>query len=594
MELTSSDTTTIAGESVNYTVGVSPVSPGGGVPVGTVQLQVDGIDVGSPVTLTGGSAVFPAVTSLLAGTHTITALYSGSTNFEDGSDSLSQSVAKADTTTIVTASPSPSAEGQNVSFVANVSAVAPGSGAPTGTIVFTANGDVIGAAELVDGPGGSEATLNLADLAPDSYNVVASYAGDTSYGASQSPPKSHTVIAGAAIVATSTVATSSVNPSIYGELVSFRAEVTADDGSTPTGLVQFSVDGTNIGGAVAVDGQGVAESAAVSSPDPGDHTVIVGFVPDAGFGSSGDIITQTVSAAGVDLTVESSDDNTSYGDPVTFTATVGSQQAGTGTPTGFVQFNVDGQPLGDAVELTDGEATSATLTDLAPGAHTVTVVYSGDIHFVSAITSLTQGVEQIGTATTLSVSTTTPNFGAPLELTATVTPDDTALGSPGGTVTFVDGGTTLGTVPLGAGAGSTGTASLTVSSLGGGSHSIKAVYSGTSAFTASESAPTTVTVARLATSIKAEAAVVKLLPLGLPLGQLRITLTAGNDPVAGAPIVFKVGSASVCTTTTNGSGVATCSASHLLVQLILANGYKASFAGDANYLPSTGNAGIIK
>jgi hypothetical protein len=40
--------------------------------------------------------------------------------------------------------------------------------------------------------------------------------------------------------------------------------------------------------------------------------------------------------------------------------------------------------------------------------------------------------------------------------------------------------------------------------------------------------------------------------------------------------------------------VATCSASHLLIQLVLFNGYKASFAGDANYLPSSGAAGIIK
>ena len=33
---------------------------------------------------------------------------------------------------------------------------------------------------------------------------------------------------------------------------------------------------------------------------------------------------------------------------------------------------------------------------------------------------------------------------------------------------------------------------------------------------------------------------------------------------------------------------------HLLVQLILFNGYKATYAGDADYLPSSGQAGIIK
>jgi hypothetical protein len=594
VQLDSSDTTTISGESVNFTAAVTPVAPGGGTPVGTVQLKVDGTEVGDPVDLTGGSAVFPPVTSLLAGNHTVAAVYSGSTDFEDGSDSVSQVVEQADTTTIVTASPSPSAEGQNVTFTANVSAVSPGSGSPTGTVVFTANGEVIGAAPLEDGAGGSEATVVLADLAPDSYSIVASYAGDTGFRAGESASISHTVLAGAAIVPTTTVATASTNPSTYGELITFRAEVTADDGSTPTGLVQFSVDGADVGGPVALDARGVAESASLASPDPGDHTVIAAFVPDVGFGSSGDIITQTVAAAGVDLDVESSASGGSYGAPVSFTATVGSRQVGTGTPTGFVQFNVDGQPLGNAVELTDGQAASPTVSDLEPGAHTVTVVYSGDIHFVPAITSLTQDVDRIGTTTTLTASTTSPTYGQSVALTATVAPADGALGAPGGTVSFVDGSTTLATVPVAPGPGATGTASLTLGTLGGGAHSITAVYSGTSSFAAGSSAPATVTVAKRATTIHAEAAVVRLLPLGLPLGQLRVTLTAGGAPVGGAPVVFRVGGATVCTTTTDGAGVASCSASHLLVQLILFNGYTASFAGDANRLPSAAQGVVLK
>jgi hypothetical protein len=594
VQLDSSDTSTVSGESVNFTAAVTPVAPGGGTPVGTVQLEVDGTEVGDPVELTGGSAVFPPVTSLLAGNHSVTAVYGGGTNFQDGSDTLAQAVEQADTTTIVTASPSPSAEGQNVTLAANVSAVAPGSGSPTGTITFTADGDVIGAAPLEAGPGGSEATITLADLPPDSYTVVASYDGDPGYRAGDSAPISHTVLAGVAIVPTTTVATSSTNPSTYGELITFRAAVTADDGSTPTGLVQFSVDGADVGAPVAVDGQGVAESPALASPDPGDHTVIAAFVPDVGFGSSGDIITQTVAAAAVDLTVEASASGTGYGEPVAFTAAVGSQQVGTGTPTGYVQFNVDGQPLGDAVELDDGEATSPTVSDLAPGSHTVTVVYSGDVHFAPAITSLTRDVERIGTSTALATSTTSPTYGQSVVLTATVTPADDALGAPGGTVSFVDGSTTLATVPVAPGAGATGTARVTLGDLGAGAHSIRAVFSGTSAFAASSSAPAAVSVAKRATAIQAEPAVLKLLPLGLPLGQLRITLTTSSGPVGGAPVVFRVGGATVCATTTDGSGVATCSASHLLVQLLLANGYTATFAGDANHLPSAAQGVVLK
>ncbi len=595
VDVVSSDTSTVSGESVNITASVSPVAPGGGTPNGSVQLMVDGSPVGDPVVLTGGSAAFPPLTSLLAGAHNVAVEYSGSANYEDGSGSVAQDVTKAATTTILSADPSPSAQDQNVTFKAHVSPLSPGSGSPTGTIVFTSNGETIGAAPLVaDEDGGSTASVTTADLAPDSYSVNASYDGDAAYQSSVAAPLSHTVIAGIAIVPTETVASSTQNPSVFGELISFTATVEADNGSTPTGFVQFSVDGANLGGQVALDAQGSAVSTLIASPDPGSHTVIASFIPDAGFGSSGDIITQTVASAGVDLDVVSSAPASTYGQSVTFTATATSLQADTGSPAGFVQFNVDGQPLGDAVELVDGVATSPAVANLLPGAHPVSVTYSGDLHFAPALGSLTQNVAKVATTTTLATSATATSFGQPVTLTATVDPALNTLGSPGGSVSFVDGSTTLATVPVSAAAGSNATASLTVSNLGAGPHPIKAVYSGTSSFEPSSSAVKTVTVAKQATSMYAQAAVVRLLPLGLPLGTLKVTLTSANGPVAGVPVVFTVGGATVCTSTTFSTGEAYCSASHLLVQLILFNGYKATYAGDANYLPSSGKAGIIK
>jgi hypothetical protein len=589
LDLTSSDTTTVSGEAVTFTVGASVVAPGGGTADGTVQLVIDGADVGAPVALDGGVATFPAVTSLLSGSHTVAAVYGGSASYQNGSDSLVQEVAKADTFTSVIATPSPSNEGENIAITANVAAVAPGSGAPTGNVVFTADGDVIGAAPLESG----QATVNVSDLAPASYSIVASYGGDAGYSAGVSAPVSQTVIAGAAIVPTSTALTSSQNPSTYGELITFSAQVEAEDGSVPAGTVQFSVDGANFGEPVPVNGLGVAESPTLGSPDPGDHTVIAAFVPDPGFSGSGDIITQTVTAAGVDLDVSSSAITSTYGQAVVFTATVGSQQVGTGVPTGYAQFVLDGQPLGDAVELVDGQASSAAVSDLLPGDHTVSVVYSGDIHFVSELESITQVVAKIDTTTSLALSATSTTFNQPVTFTATVDPALDALGSPVGSVTFVDGSTTLATVPLSAGPGTNATASLTLSDLGAGPHPIKAVYSGSPSFAGSSSAAKTVTVAKQATVILAQPAVVKVLPLGLPLGQLKITLTSSTGAVGGVPVVFKVGGTTVCTVTTSSTGEAFCSASHLLLQLVLSNGYTATFAGNADYLPSTAQGVVL-
>lgn len=593
VDLSSADDTTVSGESVTFSATVSG-NAGGGTPTGTVQLEVDGNPVGAPVALSGGTASFPAVDSLLAGDHTVSATYSGNDGYLGNEDSLVQHVSKAQTETVVNVSPSPSNEGQNVTITALVSPVAPGSGSPTGNVSFTANGDAIGAAPLQSTGNGMTATLDIADLPPGSYSIVATYAGDSSYIGGDANPVSHTVIEGAAIVGTTTALFSSQNPSTYGELISFTANVAADDGTTPSGAVQFSVDGVDFGSPVPVV-DGVAESAMLASPEPGDHTVIAAFVPNPGYASSGWFLTQTVADADVDLTLTSSAPSAGYGDAVTWTAQVTSTEVGTGSPSGFVQFQVDGLPLGDAVALNgSGAATSPSVNDLAPGDHTITALYSGDGFYLPESTTYMQSVAKIATTTSLALSQTATTFGQPVTLTATVAAGQPGLGAPNGTVTFKDGSTTLGTVAVTPGSGASGTAALTVSNLGAGSHSIKAFYSGSPSFSASESGAKSVTVGKLATSLYAEAALVKLSPLGLPLGRLKVTLSSAQGPVANAPIQFKIGPNTVCVSNTDAQGVATCNALPQLLQLTLALGYTATYAGDADHLGSTDRGGIIK
>lgn len=81
-------------------------------------------------------------------------------------------------------------------------------------------------------------------------------------------------------------------------------------------------------------------------------------------------------------------------------------------------------------------------------------------------------------------SVASPIYGQPETLTATVTPMFPNDGTPGGSVTFSDGGTVLGTVPVST-AGGTVTASLTTASLGVGQRSVSATYSGDTGFSGS-------------------------------------------------------------------------------------------------------------
>nr|WP_141003647.1 Ig-like domain-containing protein [Nocardioides humi] len=143
---------TVSGEAVSYTTTVAVQAPGGGTPAGSVQLLVDGSEAGSPVALDNGVAVFPPLTSLGAGTHTVEARYAGNGQYLGGADQIDQVVDPADTTTAVQATPSPSVQDENVRLTAAVAAVSPGSGAPTGTVTFYAGSESLGAVPLAVSP----------------------------------------------------------------------------------------------------------------------------------------------------------------------------------------------------------------------------------------------------------------------------------------------------------------------------------------------------------------------------------------------------------------------------------------------------------
>ena len=98
----------------------------------------------------------------------------------------------------------------------------------------------------------------------------------------------------------------------------------------------------------------------------------------------------------------------------------------------------------------------------------------------------------IPNTTTLNISPgTTDPFGTPLQFTGSISPYTFGTYTAAGTVTFYDGGTSLGS-----GSVSNGQALLTNNSLTPGSHSIKAVYSGDFNFSSSTSSTTVVTITK--------------------------------------------------------------------------------------------------
>ncbi len=192
--LTKSSSTALKfGQSVTFTAKMSAVSPGAGTPAGTVRFM-DGATLLSTKTVTSGIVTF-TTTSLPVGSNSIKAVYSGDTDFTTStSGSLAQTVIRASTTTKLTKNTTTAIHfGQSVTFTATVTAVSPGSGAPTApqTITFMDGANELGTGTLNNGV----ATLTTTSLAIGSHSVTAVYSGDTDFTGSTSNALSQSVTA---------------------------------------------------------------------------------------------------------------------------------------------------------------------------------------------------------------------------------------------------------------------------------------------------------------------------------------------------------------------------------------------------------------
>ncbi len=264
--------------------------------------------------------------------------------------------------------------------------------------------------------------------------------------------------------ATATTIASSNNPSKLGQPVTFTATVTATTGPTPpTGNVVFS-DGATVLGTVALASNGKA-SLTTSVLTSGSHVVTAAYAGDSAHGASSASLTQTVQRLRSSTSLRSSDNTSTAGEAVTFTATVSGPG---GVPTGSVTFS-DGATVLGTVPLTGGRA-SLTTAALSAGHHDITASYSGDATYAASSDDLTQRVRRNDSSTSVTSSPNPSNPGQSVTFTATVSASGPA---PTGTVTFTDGSVTLGTVTL-----TGGTATLNTSALSNGNHRIRASYSG--------------------------------------------------------------------------------------------------------------------
>lgn len=151
-------------------------------------------------------------------------------------------------------------------------------------------------------------------------------------------------------------------------------------------------------------------------------------------------------AVGTATTLGSSLNPSTFGQLVTFTATV-APTSGTTVPTGTVQFSEDGSAAGSPVTLSGGQATYATSV-LSAGTHSISAVFtpaSGTAFTTSSATALSQVVSQIVPTITWPTPAAIP-YGTALsatQLNATANTGGTFVYTPAAGTVLAPGSQTL-------------------------------------------------------------------------------------------------------------------------------------------------------
>jgi hypothetical protein len=239
-------------EVVTYTATVT--SQSGGSVTGTVTFQDGGATIAT-VPLANNQAVYStSYTKKQVGTHAITATYWGELHNAYGSmsNTVTEDIGKLPikTTTVLTTSGSPSYDGQPVTFTATITPKQ--FEIPDGELVTfydlqPRGGTVIGTGTTASGV----ATCVTSSLTVKTHKIKAIYPGDAAF-----KPSAGTVGQVVDRYPTTTALSSSLNPSSYGQVVTFTATVTSSGPEIPTGSVEFK-DGTKTIG-VATLSAGVA------------------------------------------------------------------------------------------------------------------------------------------------------------------------------------------------------------------------------------------------------------------------------------------------------------------------------------------------
>lgn len=493
------------------------------------------------------------------GSHLLQATYTGDPHYAASTRSVSFTALARSVTTTSVSTPFPSASANTPIPFSVLVVPTPASG----------NVSLWDGTQFLNQAGlsGGTVTFSLSTLAPGLHGIFATYSGDSSSEASQSPPLALQINPAPSTLKLSPlpahltfgsplIVTATLLPSLATGTITFTDTFTPPGSPAPHPQVSI------LGIASVLQG-----SAALSAPAlaPGNHIFTAVYAGDASdMPATSPGLSVSVDPLVTVTTLISPSGTLRYRSPVPLSASVSPASA-----TGIITLTDSlAGPL-PPVLLVNGAATFTSSTFL-PGIHTFTAAYAGDAtHAPSTSASLLAQVSPAPSTTTLASLPATLGAGTPLTLSVAISPFSAT-----GTVLFRDPSAGV----LGQATVLHGLASLTLPALPSAAYAIAAFYSGDSLTAPSSSTPVPTQILPVPTATIL-AQVSPSLPFSAPLA-----LTATVTPASASGLVRfsdngrDLGSAPLL------HGVSTYVPPNLAVGPHL---FQASFSGDTASAPSS-------
>jgi hypothetical protein len=534
---------------------LTAVVDGPGWPGGSVSFTDYELGPLASATVEGGKASV-TLPPMSRGLHLVSADYAGDGTFAPSDGRTTLRVGPTVPAGVsISADQNPTPTGQGVTLTASLQTPA-GYGMAAGTVTVMDGSSQLATLPVSllaapPGRGGPADQLSFATALPaGAHSITAVYSGDGNLTAATSAMWTQVV---GERVATTTTLLPPVNPSLGGQRSTLTATVAPSTPASqqPSGTLTFRDGGTVLGRTSLTGGSG---SLAVSLLDAGSHAVSVTYSGDGDFlaSTSTPLALQVLSVGGGPAPTATSlvagPTPLLFGQPVTFKASVAAV-SGSDAPSGSVYFaDESGTVLGSAALDGSGQALLST-SAFSPGPHRVKAVYAGGSRFAHSSSDAFELNVERAQASISATSGVRPATGGH-DVSVAVAVNGQSSSPPGGSVSFAEQGSVLGTATVGA----QGTAQVDVDGLAAGLHRVTALYNGDGNYGSASLTLTVLVPGPVATTTTLQASQMRLLP------SRDLTLTAAvaaSSPAGDAPsgpVTFKEGEQALGTGQLDGQG----------------------------------------